>query len=147
MKVYAPLNFLNFKKLEAEKELNELYDWKPFKHKHHESRFTVFFEDYWLPKRFGYEKRRAHFSSLILTGQMDRKEALSRISKPELQGEKMEKEIEFVCDKLEITPNYLDKLFNVPKRTFRDYKNKRWLIMLAAKIFRFLGIEKRYFRK
>ena len=55
----------------------------PYKHKHHESYFTRFFETYWLPKKFGYDKKGA-FSSLILTGQMSREEALNRIAQPEL---------------------------------------------------------------
>ena len=56
MRMHHPLNHINFNKNNAEQELNDLYGWLPFKHKHHESRFTVFFEDYWLPKRFGFEK-------------------------------------------------------------------------------------------
>jgi N-acetyl sugar amidotransferase len=147
MKMYHPLNFVEFNKQAAEIELNSLYGWKPFKHKHHESRFTVFYEDFWLPKRFGFEKRRAHFSSLILTGQLGRTEALDRLSKPELTQIAMDKEIKFVADKLEIKRSDLDLLMQLPKKTYADYKNKRWLIMLGAYLFRLLGLEKRYFRK
>ena len=68
--------------------------WKKFKQKHHESRFTRFFEDYRLPKKFGYERRKAHFSSLILTGQMDRSEALNRIQTSELNEEFLNQEFD-----------------------------------------------------
>lgn len=61
MKVHHPLNLVPFVKKDAEDELERLFGWKRFKHKHHESRFTRFYEDYWLPRRFGYHKRRAHF--------------------------------------------------------------------------------------
>ena len=93
MKMFHPLNYVPYKKQNAEAELAKLYGWKSFKHKHHESRFTVFFEDYWLPKRFGFEKRRAHFSSLIMTGQMTREEALVGIYSPNLKMWKWKKKL------------------------------------------------------
>ena len=75
MQVFKPLDYIKYVKSDAEIELNKFCGWQKFKHKHHESRFTRFFEDYWLPSKFGFDKRRAHFSSLILTGQMAREEA------------------------------------------------------------------------
>ena len=84
MRVHHPLNHVPFLKKDAEDELERRFGWQRFQHKHHESRFTRFYEDYWLPRRFGYEKRRAHFSSLIMTGQMTRDHALNRISRPEM---------------------------------------------------------------
>jgi len=146
MKIHHPLNHLPFIKKDAEKTLNDIYGWKPFKHKHHESRFTRFYEDYWLPRKFGYEKRRAHFSSLIMTGQMKREEALERISTPEMSEEFLTQEFEFVAHKLGLTAVELENIFNNPKKTFRDYKNKRWLIGLGSMILRYIGPEKRFFR-
>ena len=84
MKVHHPLNLVPYVKREAEDELESRFGWKRFQHKHHESRFTRFYEDYWLPRRFGFQKRRAHFSSLIMTCQMTRDQALDRISRPEM---------------------------------------------------------------
>ena len=93
MQVFKPLNLVPYLKLDAEKLLNDKFGWESFQHKHHESRFTRFYEDYWLPRKFGYDKRRAHFSSLILTGQMTRDEALKRISKPELSDDFQKKNL------------------------------------------------------
>jgi hypothetical protein len=87
MRVGDPLNMVSYVKKDAERLLNDLYGWEPFQHKHHESRFTRFFEDFWLPRKFGFEKRRAHFSSMILTGQMARDAAIERLSHPELSEE------------------------------------------------------------
>jgi N-acetyl sugar amidotransferase len=84
MKIHHPLNLVAYIKKDAENELEQCFGWQRFQHKHHESRFTRFYEDYWLPRRFGFEKRRAHFSSLIMTGQMTRSDALNRISRPEM---------------------------------------------------------------
>ncbi|WP_136154352.1 N-acetyl sugar amidotransferase [Escherichia coli] len=146
MKVHHPLNLVPFNKKDAENELNKKFGWQPFQHKHHESRFTRFYEDYWLPRRFGYEKRRAHFSSLIMTGQMSREQALERISKPEMDEHFLKQEFEYVAHKLGISVENLQELFFMPKKTYKDYKNKRWLIGLGANVLRALGLEKRYFR-
>lgn len=146
MQIHHPLNSLRYIKKEAEETLKVNYGWEPFQHKHHESRFTRFFEDYWLPRRFGYEKRRAHFSSLIMTDQMDRDKALMRISQSEMSEEFLTQEFEFVAQKLGFSTQELEILFNMPKKTYRDYRNKRWLISLCTNILRYLGSEKRYFR-
>lgn len=146
MKVHHPLNLVPYVKKDAEDQLEQLYGWQRFKHKHHESRFTRFYEDYWLPRRFGFEKRRAHFSSLIMTGQMTQEEALDRISRPEMDEHFLKQEFEYVAHKLGLTVEELQELFDSPKRTYRDYKNKRWLIGLGANLLRRFGLEKRYFR-
>lgn len=146
MQVHHPLNLVPFVKKEAEDELERLFGWQRFKHKHHESRFTRFYEDYWLPRRFGFEKRRAHFSSLIMTGQMTREEALDRISRPEMDEHFLKQEFEYVAHKLGLTVDELQEIFDAPRKTYRDYKNKRWLIGLGADALRWLGLEKRYFR-
>jgi len=146
MKVHHPLNLVPYVKKDAEDELEHRFGWQRFQHKHHESRFTRFYEDYWLPRRFGYEKRRAHFSSLIMTGQMTRDQALDRISRPEMDEHFLKQEFEYVAHKLGLTVDELQQLFDSPKKTYRDYKNKRDLIGLGANLMRKLGLEKRYFR-
>lgn len=146
MKVHHPLNLVPYVKKDAENELESRFGWQRFQHKHHESRFTRFYEDYWLPRRFGFEKRRAHFSSLIMTGQMTRDEALDRISRPEMNEHFLKQEFEYVAHKLGLTVVELQQLFDSPKKTYRDYKNKRYLISLGANLMRKLGLEKRYFR-
>ena len=146
MEVFRPLNYVKYVKVEAEKTLNELYGWEKFQHKHHESRFTRFYEDYWMPKKFGYEKRRAHFSSLIMTGQMTREEALERISSPEMSEDFLDKEFQYVANKLDISKAELNEIFKGKNKTFNDYKNKRFLIGLGSNIMRKLGLEKRLFR-
>ncbi|WP_222846734.1 N-acetyl sugar amidotransferase [Chitinolyticbacter meiyuanensis] len=146
MKVHHPLNLIPYLKVDAERELAERFGWKSFKHKHHESRFTRFYEDYWLPRRFGYEKRRAHFSSLIMTGQMTRAEALLRIAQPEMDEHFLSQEFEYVAHKLALSVDQLQALFDMPRHTYRNYKNKRWAIGLGARVMRRLGLEKRYFR-
>ncbi len=146
MEVVKPLNLVPYKKTDAEDTLEKLFGWKKFKHKHHESRFTRFYEDYWMPRKFGYEKRRAHFSSLIMTGQMTREQALERISNPELDEEFLKNEFEYVAHKLDLTVEELEAIFNGKNKTAFDYKNKRFLIGIGARVMSFLGLERRLFR-
>ena len=146
MEVVKPLNLVPFVKKDAERLLKEKFGWVSYQHKHHESRFTRFYEDYWLPRKFGYEKRRAHFSSLILTGQMTRDEALERISKPEMDELFLSHEFEYVANKLEITKEELESIFNSSNRNYSFYRNKIHIIKLGAKIMKTLGLEKRLFR-
>ncbi|MBU1619112.1 MAG: N-acetyl sugar amidotransferase [Gammaproteobacteria bacterium] len=146
MKVFKPLNLVPFLKKDAEQLLKDKYGWQPFQHKHHESRFTRFYEDYWMPRKFGYDKRRAHFSSLVVTGQMTREEALERISKPELPEEFMKNEFKYVANKLGLSVDELQAIFEQPNKSYRDYKNKLGLIQLGAKLINLLGIERRHYR-
>lgn len=146
MQVFKPLNLVSYVKNDAEKLLIEKFGWEPFQHKHHESRFTRFYEDFWLPRKFGFEKRRAHFSSLILTEQMTREEALFRISKPELSDEFLQKEFDYVADKLDLTRLELQEIFTGENKSFRDYKSKIKLIGFGARVMQKLGLENRLFR-
>lgn len=146
MKVVKPLNYVPYIKKDAESELEKLFGWTKFQHKHHESRFTRFYEDYWLPRKFGFQKRRAHFSSLIMTGQMTRDEALYRISMPEFDEHFLKQEFEYVANKLDLTVDELQEIFEGPNKTYRDYKNKHGVISLGANIMRKLGMERRLFR-
>ena len=81
VRIVKPLNEVAFQKEAAMQELVDKFGWQKYAHKHYESRFTRFYEGYWLPTKFGYDKRRAHFSSLILTGQLSREDALEQIGR------------------------------------------------------------------
>ena len=142
MKVIMPCNYLAYIKADVEKELKDRFDWEPFLHKHHESRFTRFYEDYWLPRKFGFQKRRAHFSSLILTGQMTREAALERVAKPEMSEQFLTQEFEYVANKLDISVAELEQIFKGENKTYADYKNKKQIIMAGANMMRKLGLKK-----
>jgi len=146
MKVLNPCNFVPFIKKDAESFLEKRFGWKKFQHKHHESRFTRFYEDYWLKNKFGFEKRKAHFSSLILTGQMTRQEALERLKKPEMTPEFLENEFKYVANKLDLTLKEFKEIFESENKTYKSYKNKKWIIDFGTRVLMIFGLEKRLFR-
>lgn len=146
MQVVRPLNMVPYVKRDAEAVLEKRFGWQRFQHKHHESRFTRFYEDFWLPRKFGFEKRRAHFSSLVMTSQMSRAEAIERLQRPEMDEHFFRQEFEFIANKLDLTVDELQQIFEGANRTYRDYRNKRWLIGLGATVMQRLGMERRLFR-
>ena len=143
MRVIGPLDMVDYVKADAEALLQKNYGWEAFQHKHHESRFTRFFEDFWLPRKFGYEKRRAHFSSMILTGQMKREDAITRLASPELSEDVLMREFAYVAEKLDFTADELWEIFRAPNKTCADYPNRRGLIEVGRRIYRLLGLDKR----
>jgi N-acetyl sugar amidotransferase len=146
MRVVKLLDNVPFIKKDAIRELSGKFGWQPYPQKHYESRFTRFYESYWTPKKFGYDKRRAYLSSEVLTGQMTREEALARIAKPEIDEETMAQEFEYVATKLGWTAAEFEEIFRGENKTFQDYKNNMFLITLGARISNLLGLDNRIFR-
>ena len=142
IKVIQPLNMIKYIKSEAIDLLQRKFDWKEYSHKHYESRFTKFYEGYWLLNKFGYDKRKAHYSSLILTNQMTREDALKKISVAPYT-EEIEDDFEYVANKLEISVMELKNLMNGENKSFRDYNSNYLLINFFTKLARLAGIEKR----
>lgn len=136
IKVFSPLDYVQYSKKDAMKLLQEKYNWKPYNQKHFESRFTKFYESFWLPKRFGFDVRLVQFSSLILTNQMSREEALENLQTPAYSEEFISKEIKFVANKLEITQEELIQYLDIPKKTYKDYKNQLFFYKIGSRIFR-----------
>ena len=142
VRVVKPLNYFPYLKEQAMQELADRFGWQKYAHKHYESRFTRFYEGYWLPKKFGYDKRRAHFSSLILTKQLTREEALKRIAQPAYDEELMAQDFEYIATKLDLTVEDLRAIMKGSNKTYRDYKNRMGLIELGTNVLRALGLQK-----
>ena len=95
-----------------------------------------------MPERFGFDTRRVQYSSLIVTGQMLREEALMNLMEPSYPVEEAERDFDYVADKLEISPAELKKYFDGPKKSFRDYKNQETLFNLGAWVLNKIGVER-----
>ena len=141
IQVVRPLNYRPYIKDDALNLLEREYGWKPYPQKHFESRFTKFYEGYWLPERFGFDTRRVQYSSLILTNQMTRDEALKRLEKPAYDPSTIDQEFEYISSKLNITPDELRLYFKMPKKYYWDYKNQERFFNFGAKILKTLGFE------
>lgn len=141
IKVEKPLNNVPYIKDEAVKLLTERFGWQPYPQKHFESRMTRFYEGYWLPTKFGYDTRKVQYSSLILTGQMTREEALERLKKPAYDEETIHQDFEYIATKLGITVAELQGYLEAPNKTYRDYKNQAWVYNIGSNVMKALGME------
>lgn len=123
MRTVRPLNLMAYNKNEALCELQETLNYTPYPRKHGESFFTKFFQNYWLPQKFGYDKRKPHFSSMILSQQMTRKEAVQKLDEPLYDPQELEEDIRYFCKKLRISTEEFEYLMNVPCSNYRDFPN------------------------
>lgn len=141
IKVVRPLNYIPYVKQDAVKLLTEKFGWQPYPQKHFESRFTRFYEGYWLPKKFGYDTRKVQFSSLILTGQMTRDEALAKLQQLPYDEATIARDCEYVATKLGISVAELQGYMDAPNRTYRDYQSQERIYAAGARVMKALGLE------
>lgn len=146
IKVVKPLNYVPYIKEEAMQLLTDHFGWQEYSQKHFESRFTKFYEGYWLPKKFGYDKRKVQFSSLILTKQMTREQALEKLSQLPYDENTIAHDFEYVATKLGISVDELQGYMDAPKKSYRNYKSQFNTFVCGIKVLTALGIEKRVIR-
>ncbi|WP_065429699.1 N-acetyl sugar amidotransferase [Vibrio scophthalmi] len=142
IKVIRPLDFMVYNKEDATKLLEDKFGYQRYPQKHFESRFTRFYEGYWLPQKFGYDTRKVQFSSLILTGQMTRDEALEELNRPAMTDLQVRQEFEYIANKLCISVEELQGYFNAPNKSYTDYKSMQGIYDFGAKVLKYLGVEK-----
>ena len=142
IKLVKPLDYIPYHKDEAMQLLVDKFGYQKYPQKHFESRFTRFYESYWLPKRFGYDTRKVQYSSLILTNQMTRDEALSKLGSLPYDESTIKNDFEYIANKLSISIDELQHYMDMPKKTYRDYKSQDKIYYLGAKVMQMLGIEK-----
>ncbi len=139
------LQLLNYVPITKQKMIDTLvqeYGYEPYKQKHFEDLLTKFIEGWWLPTRFGYDIRKAWLSSLIITEQMTREEALEILKKPPLTEEESKELFVQVAEKLQISEEELMSYHELPKR-YRKYRNNSWMFDMGIKLYSFLGLDKR----
>ncbi|MFQ6558120.1 N-acetyl sugar amidotransferase [Pseudomonas sp. Lb2C1-1] len=123
MRTVRPLNFMEYNKKEAEKYLQETIGYRSYARKHGESVFTKLFQNYYLPTKFGYDKRKLHYSSMVLSSQLSREEALLKLEEPLYDAHELEIDIEYFCKKMRITRSQFDELMAAPIQDFTSFKN------------------------
>lgn len=107
IKIFKLLNYMRYDKKDAQTIIKEQLDWTDYGGKHHESVFTKFFQSYYLPTKFNYDKEIAHLSSLIVSGQITRLNALKRLKIVQSKEIDFTYEIGYVAKKIGITPEEL----------------------------------------
>jgi N-acetyl sugar amidotransferase len=132
IRLFRILDYAGYNKQAASTKMHDELGWDPYPGKHNESLFTRFFQCYILPVRFGIDKRRAHLSTLICSGQMSREAALAEMEKDPYPSEEMKQsDTAFVIQKLGLTSAEFEELMALPVRSFRDYPSSHSLFQAA----------------
>lgn len=124
------LDYVGFSKADVMDVLTNRLGWRDYGGKHYESIYTRFFQSYILPEKFGIDKRKAHYSVLILTGQMTRQAALEKLEEPTAPSSMIKEDREFVLQKLHLSEAKFDAIMAAPVRSYRDYPNNSWVFLM-----------------
>jgi N-acetyl sugar amidotransferase len=129
------LDLMEYRKQDALKVLQEEVGWESYGGKHHESIYTRFFQAHILPTKFGYDKRRAHLSSLIASGQITREKALEEMEQPLYAKGKLQEDLEYAISKFGLTEAEFEAIMKAPPKSYQDYPNieKSWYYGLVKK--------------
>ena len=123
VKNYRVLNDLDYRKDEVKEILAKELQWQDYGGKHYESVFTKFFQAHYLPEKFGFDKRRAHYSSLIVAGQLSREDAVELMRRPLYEPQKLDEDRNFFIKKLKLSRQEWDDIMAMEPKRHQDYPN------------------------
>jgi N-acetyl sugar amidotransferase len=146
------LNYIDYNKQNVKNEIIDKLNWQDYGGKHYESIFTKFYQAYILPVKFNIDKRKAHLSNLINSGQMNRDDALIELNLPPFDMSQIESDKEYVAKKLEITVKELEKYLTQPSRSHSLFRTEndegirffynlfRYFIFFPIRLLRYANI-------
>lgn len=136
LKTLRPLNYIDYNREKALKELNDYCDFEYYGSKHLENTLTKFIQTYWLPNKYGVDKRTSHYSSMIVSNQLSREEALKLLEKP-LYDESIYDEIDIILNKIKLSKEKFDEIMKMPSKQHTDYKTSNY-VKIRRQISRFI---------
>ena len=129
---FCPLNYVKYERNTALRELNEFCGFQYYGSKHLENSFTEFVQLYWFPKKFGVDKRKSHLSSMIISGQITREEALKELEKPLCDKDKMESCISLIKEKLKLTDEEFMQIMQSTPHQHDEYKTENERLIMKT---------------
>lgn len=144
IKWIAFLDYFPYNKAKALELLQKECGYKPYPYKHYESVFTRFYQGYILPRKFGYDKRRVHLSTLIVSGQMTRDDAMKLLESPPYPDPKQEEQDRhFVIKKLGFTDENFNQYMNMEEMPHQYYGSDKFLQDAFVKVYRLITAKNR----
>jgi N-acetyl sugar amidotransferase len=135
IKMIRLLNYLPYNKAEAMEVIKKELGWQYYGGKHYESIFTRFFQAYILPVKFNIDKRKAHLSTLICSGQITREQALEEMKQETYPSEMLARDKEYVIKKLGLSPEEFEAIMAAPPKSYKDYPNQEAFLKLVYKAY------------
>jgi len=124
------LNYVDYNKEEAKKTLRNAFGWQEYGFKHYESLWTKFYQSHILPRKFGVDKRKAHLSTLICSGQITRQQALEELMKPAYDPKELEHDMPVVLMKIGVSDEEFEDLMKLPIKKHQEYGTDEWGYLL-----------------
>ncbi len=134
IRMVSILNHIEYDKAQAMQLLQERLGWVYYGGKHYESIYTRFFQAYVLPRKFDIDKRKAHCSTLICSGQMTREQALEAMREPVYPERALLEDRDYSIKKLCLTSGQFEQIMAAPTKTFLDYHTSHGLFETAKKL-------------
>ena len=125
LRTVSVLNYVPYVKAEVMRTIASELGWEYYGGKHYESVYTRFFQGYILPEKFGIDKRKAHLSTLVCSGQITRDGALDELRTPVYPAGLLDQDRRFVLKKLELTEEQFAGIMALPRKSFWDYPSYR----------------------
>ena len=128
IETFRPLNYIDYNR---DKAIQELYDFCGFQYygrKHLENILTKFVQLYWFPRKFNVDKRTSHLSSMIVSGQMTREQALELMQEPLYNETEMQIDIDFILEKLDLSRDDLERIMKEPPKQHTDYCTSQYTV-------------------
>ena len=125
MHLEKPLNYIDYNRERAFRELKEFCGFEYYGRKHLENKFTAFLQLRWLPEKFGVDKRLSHLSSMIVSGQMTRAEALAEAARPICEGVPMDEYVAEIKANMHLSDAEFEEIMRAPTHQHTEYKTDR----------------------
>lgn len=138
-----PLNLIDYRFEQALQELHEFCGYEYYGGKHHESVLCRFMQNWYLPVKFGVDKRKSHLSSMIASGQLTREEALARLQQKGYASKEAEEfDRNALAEFLGISREEFEQILAQPSRSHDDYPKS----FLSSKLIPFLLKHRKFLR-
>jgi N-acetyl sugar amidotransferase len=134
IRIVSILNYVDYNKADAMRVLQDELGWMYYGGKHYESIYTRFFQTFILPRKFNIDKRKAHYSNLICSGQITRDQAIKMMREPAYPENLLLEDQTYVIKKLQITEQEFDEIMNTPTLTFESYRTSYSIFVWAKKL-------------
>jgi len=128
IKMLRPYYFLDYEKRKAQEFLKREYNWEYYGGHHHENVFTRFALSYWLPEKFGIDKRIITLSALVMNGEISREKALDELKQDPFDGCDMQYEMRYILKKIDMNETEFEECFSSPNKYYYDYPSYMFLL-------------------
>ena len=134
IRMVSVLNYIEYDKTKAMQLLQDKLGWVYYGGKHYESIYTRFYQAFLLPRKFEIDKRKAHLSTLILSGQTTREQALAAMQEPVYPERALLEDRDYAIKKLNLTSEQFEAILAAPNKTFLDYRTSHGIFETAKRI-------------